>query len=77
MLYAMLKIIFQLLFRIVFRARVIGAENLPQQGAVILAANHMSNWDPPFLACFMRRRKRNSSSIPFSALPSAPATRSP
>ena len=55
MLYAMLKIIFQLLFRIVFRARVIGAENLPQQGAVILAANHMSNWDPPFLACFMRR----------------------
>ena len=42
MLYAMLKIIFQLLFRIVFRARVIGAENLPQQGAVILAANHMS-----------------------------------
>ena len=55
MLYAILKILFQLLFRIVFRARVIGAENLPQQGAVILAANHMSNWDPPFLACFMRR----------------------
>lgn len=55
MLYALLKIIFQLLFRIIFRARVIGAENLPQQGPVILAANHMSNWDPPFLACFMRR----------------------
>lgn len=55
MLYAILKIVFQLLFRIVFRARVIGAENLPQQGPVILAANHMSNWDPPFLACFMRR----------------------
>ena len=36
MIYAMLKIIFQLLFRIVFRARVIGAENLPQQGAVCM-----------------------------------------
>ena len=55
MLYAFLKITFQLLFRIVFRARVIGKEKLPETGAVILAANHMSNWDPPFLACFMRR----------------------
>lgn len=55
MLYAFLKIFFQTLFRIVFRARVRGTENLPKEGAVILAANHMSNWDPPLLACFMPR----------------------
>ena len=55
MLYAFLKVTFQLLFRVVFRARVLGRDNLPAIGPVILAANHMSNWDPPFLACFMRR----------------------
>ena len=55
MLYAFLKYFFQLLFRFVFRARVIGADNLPAEGPVILAANHMSNWDPPFLGCFLHR----------------------
>ena len=55
MLYAFLKIFFQTLFRIVFRARVRGTEHLPKEGPVILAANHMSNWDPPLLACFMPR----------------------
>ena len=28
---------------------------MPEQGAVILAANHMSNWDPPLLAAFLQR----------------------
>ena len=28
---------------------------MPQEGAVILAANHMSNWDPPILATFLDR----------------------
>ena len=28
---------------------------MPEQGAVILAANHMSNWDPPLLASFLIR----------------------
>ena len=55
MLYAFLKIFFQTLFRIVFRTRVRGTEHLPKEGAVILAANHMSNWDPPLLACCMPR----------------------
>ena len=55
MLYAFLKIFFQTLFRIVFRTRVRGTEHLPKEGPVILAANHMSNWDPPLLACFMPR----------------------
>ena len=54
-LYTILKVTFQALFRTVFRARVLGRDNLPAEGPVILAANHMSNWDPPLLACFMRR----------------------
>ena len=55
MLYGLLQIVFGIIFKVLFRAEIIGRENMPKEGAVILAANHMSNWDPPFLACFMRR----------------------
>lgn len=55
MLYGLLQVIFGLFFKILFRAEIIGRENMPKEGAVILAANHMSNWDPPFLATFLSR----------------------
>ena len=47
MLYGFLQIVFRLFFYIVFRTRVYGRENIPAEGAVILAANHASNIDPP------------------------------
>ena len=56
MLYAILKVVFSTFFRVLFRAEIIGAENIPRDGAIILAANHLSNWDPPFLACFLERQ---------------------
>ena len=55
MLYAILQCLFQLYFKLLFRAEILGKENIPKDGPVILAANHMSNWDPPFLACFLSR----------------------
>ena len=55
MIYALLKITFAMLFSIVFRAKIEGRENMPKEGPVILAANHMSNWDPPLLATFLSR----------------------
>lgn len=45
----------RLLFRIFFHTEIRGIENVPEHGKIILAANHMSNWDPPFLACFLER----------------------
>ncbi len=56
MLYRLLQIFFCTFFRLLFRAEIHGQENVPPTGAVILAANHMSNWDPPLLACFLRRK---------------------
>ena len=55
MFYAIFKILCRAVFGIVFRTKVIGAENIPSTGAFILAANHMSNFDPPFLGTFINR----------------------
>lgn len=56
MFYSLLKIFFRLFFKIIFRTKVIGLENIPKDGGIILAANHLSNWDPPFLATFFDRK---------------------
>ena len=55
MLYRFLQIVFRLLFYTVFRTRVYGRENIPKEGAVILAANHASNIDPPLIASLIER----------------------
>ena len=55
MLYSLLQLIFSIFFKLFFRAEIYGRENMPKDGAVILAANHMSNWDPPFVATFLHR----------------------
>ena len=55
MLYGLPPIGFGIIFKVLFRAEIIGRENMPKEGAVILAANHMSNWDPPFVATFLSR----------------------
>ncbi len=51
----MTKIICRFVFGLIFRTKVIGAENIPAEGAFILSANHVSNWDPPFLGTFIDR----------------------
>ena len=55
MLYGFLQVIFRLFFYIVFRTRVYGRENIPAEGAVILAANHASHLDPPLMARLIDR----------------------
>lgn len=55
MFYKIFKMLCRLWFGMILRTRVIGLENIPKDGAFILAANHVSNWDPPFLGTFMTR----------------------
>jgi 1-acyl-sn-glycerol-3-phosphate acyltransferase len=38
-----------------FRGRVYGLENIPESGAFIAAANHVSFLDPPFISAIMKR----------------------
>lgn len=46
---------FRAIFAIYFRWRVIGAENVPKTGGVILAANHVSYADPPLVGAGLDR----------------------
>lgn len=55
MFYSIVKTVFKLIFTVIFKTRVTGIENVPTEGAVIVAANHLSNWDPPFLGTFLNR----------------------
>ena len=41
---------------LLFRVKVNGKENIPSEGGFILCSNHISNWDPPLLQVFIRRR---------------------
>jgi 1-acyl-sn-glycerol-3-phosphate acyltransferase len=43
---------------LIYRARAIGSEHVPQTGPVILAPNHFSQWDHFFAAVYLRRKVR-------------------
>ena len=36
---------------LMYNLKVVGKENLPKKGNFMLAGNHVSEMDPPFLAC--------------------------
>ena len=55
MFYSIFKILCRIWFGKILTTEVIGAEKLPKDGGFILAANHVSNWDPPFLGTFIDR----------------------
>jgi len=45
-----------ILYRVVWRARASGVENIPVEGPVILAGNHRSYLDPPLMGIFAPRQ---------------------
>ncbi len=51
------KISFYVLFKVFYRLKVIGAENIPDKGGVIIASNHASFLDPPILGIAAWKRK--------------------
>lgn len=53
--YAFARAVVSLVLRTVFRVRVTGAENVPLSGGVVVAANHISNLDPPLLGIALPR----------------------
>lgn len=53
----MLKL-FSIFTRIFFKFEVIGIENIPSEGNLIIAANHKSNLDPIFIAGAINKKRK-------------------
>jgi 1-acyl-sn-glycerol-3-phosphate acyltransferase len=47
-----LRKVFRLIFHILCDIHIIGKENIPKDGAYIIAHNHISLFEPPFIATF-------------------------
>lgn len=56
-LYNFILKILTLYSKIFYKYEVIGAENIPPEGNIILASNHKSNLDPVFIASAVKNRK--------------------
>lgn len=54
MFYNVIRAILRFIF-IIFGLKVEGLENLPSAGGVIVAANHVSNWDPIMVGLALNR----------------------
>jgi 1-acyl-sn-glycerol-3-phosphate acyltransferase len=55
-LYKLTQILIRVILRINGGVVVIGKENIPREGGVIIAANHISYIDPPLLGAVLPRR---------------------
>ena len=56
MLYRLVKSILAPLMQIWLRIDVIGLENIPNTGSVVLASNHVSLLDPPLIGSLVDRK---------------------
>ncbi|MDD5014133.1 MAG: lysophospholipid acyltransferase family protein [Atribacterota bacterium] len=56
MFYDVVRALFWLLLKIFWRMEIIGIENLPERGGLIIASNHVSYLDPAVLAASLNRK---------------------
>ena len=53
--YSACRFLANAVLRVASGREVIGSENIPRSGAVIVASNHISFWDPPLIGAAIRR----------------------
>ena len=56
MIYTLVKNLFKILFTIFLRLKVEGRENIPKDGPLVIASNHLSLLDPPVLGTAATRK---------------------
>jgi 1-acyl-sn-glycerol-3-phosphate acyltransferase len=56
--YPLVRLIVSLPTLLIYRLRVLGVENVPKSGALILAPNHFSQMDHFFVGLYLRRQVR-------------------
>lgn len=52
-----------------FRLKIVGAENVPAEGPVVLASLHRSNWDPLAVGVRLKRRMRPMAKVELMRAP--------
>ena len=55
-LYGICHYIITIIYDAAFRGEVVGLENVPKEGAFLVAANHASHLDPPMIGCHVPRQ---------------------
>lgn len=55
MFYKFAKGLFTAIIKVLFNVKVEGLSNLPEEGPVVVCANHISWWDPPLVCCLLNR----------------------
>ncbi|HHN64612.1 MAG TPA: 1-acyl-sn-glycerol-3-phosphate acyltransferase [Nitrospirae bacterium] len=55
-IYYFFKVLFTLIYKILFRYTVEGEHNIPRTGGVIIASNHLSYLDPILIGISMKRQ---------------------
>ncbi|MFD1336349.1 lysophospholipid acyltransferase family protein [Oceanobacillus iheyensis] len=55
MLYKFARFVIAIIFYPLYRIKVIGKENIPESGPVIICSNHISNFDPPVVGITSNR----------------------
>ena len=55
-LYSVVRALFNVLFFGIYGLHVEGQENIPRKGAIIVAPNHKSNFDPPIVGVAFKDR---------------------
>lgn len=56
MFYSSIKLLANIIFRILYRVKTYGLENVPKDGNFILCSNHANNLDPVFVSMVMPRK---------------------
>lgn len=54
MFYWIGRAVLWLIYHIKFKIKVIGKENIPPKGGIIIASNHVSNFDPPMVGIIFK-----------------------
>ncbi|AIF51569.1 1-acyl-sn-glycerol-3-phosphate acyltransferase [Pelosinus sp. UFO1] len=54
-MYNVVRVFLHYFFKVIFRCKIIGADNIPSHGGAIIAANHVSLFDPPVVGTAFAR----------------------
>lgn len=54
-LYRILRPVIKMLFTFLYRPNIVGQNNIPHDGSVVICGNHTSMWDIPLLFCSTKR----------------------